>query len=303
MKMAIWAMGALLALVLLTGAIRAVDDAGVTCPPNNPSCPCSDETTYFKCSQAQPGYACVASGGKHMLVNMIGPDGIKSLKSLCACSNYPGYSEVNGVCVKTTCTDGSNTLQNGDCSATKPKQCSGGSLIDNSSACDCPAGSTPNSNSRTCDPRLGCRWKTITCQTGQECKYDSTKSTDDGTCVVKQGCNYHNPDCNLLSENCDTSTNPDGVCKTKSGCQYSNPACGSGQVCNAMTGRCDASGGDAPVPTITLPTKTIVNSTNTTSSLVGNPLGSLNCCFLPAGGAAAMVGLISYQRLRKKEEE
>ncbi|VVB57264.1 Uncharacterised protein [uncultured archaeon] len=303
MKIGIWAMGALFVMVLLVGMVAA-DDSGVICPPSNLGCPCSDGTAYYKCSQTQPGYACVESGGKHMLVNMLGPDGIKSLKSQCACANFAGYSEVNGQCVKTICTDGGNTLQNGQCGSSKPKQCLNGNMIDNSSACGCVAGYNPNPNGKTCDQRIGCRWNTYTCPTGRECKYDSKNNNDDGSCVSKSGCVNNNPSCNW-NENCDTSSDANGVCKTKPGCQYGNPTCGSGKVCNQVTGNCDSTGSAATVPTIPVQGGSSAPSatTNSSKTAAAGPLGSLSCCCLPGAGAAAMVGLASYSRFKKKDEE
>ncbi len=304
MKMGIWAFGAIFAMIILAGIVAA-EDAGVTCPPNNPSCACSDGTAYFGCSQTQPGYACILQGNKHVLVNMMGPDSISRYKSQCSCDKYPGYSLVSGSCVKTTCSDGSNTIQNLVCASGKPKQCVNGNLIDNSSACGCPAGYNPNPNGKTCDQRIGCRWNTYTCPSGRECKFTASSNTDDGTCVSKSGCMNNNPMCNPISETCDTSTDPNGVCIARQGCQYQNPVCDGNHVCNTVTGKCDAVDTGAGVPTIPLPVipTPTVNGTNSSAGKTASPLGSMSCCCLPGAGAAAMVGLASYQRMRKKEGE
>ncbi|MFH0927527.1 MAG: hypothetical protein V1822_03010 [Candidatus Micrarchaeota archaeon] len=74
---------------------------------------CSDGTAYYKCSQPKPGYICAPDGqGGLSLQNVIGeaypsdfPVASKAGQPTenaikCACSNFPGYEERGGQCLK-----------------------------------------------------------------------------------------------------------------------------------------------------------------------------------------------------------
>ncbi|MCL6089318.1 MAG: hypothetical protein M1530_04130 [Candidatus Marsarchaeota archaeon] len=278
----------LLALVFMTGIAAAASTA-----------PCSDGTPYGKCSNLTPGWRCWIGDNGNVLMNAFAPGMPASWRTECACSNFPGYVEVTGACVKNTCTDSNGaTLANWQCGAVKPQQCVWGSLISNSSYCGCPAGQKADNSGKNCGDIVGCRWNGtghLTCPPSQECKWNPADNADGGTCTPKQGCAYNNPPGNTLTEDCITTSNANGVCKTKAGCQYNNPACGSGTTCNQVTGNCDKNALDI-VPVI--PASNATNTTGTT----GIP-GGFSCCCLPAAGATAMVGLASYQHFRKKEEE
>ncbi len=279
---------ALLAIVFLAGVAAAVNTN-----------PCSDGTPYGKCSNQSPGYICWVGGTGNTLMNAFAPGMPSSWRTMCSCSNFPGYVEVNGACAKNTCTDTNGaTLGNWQCGAVKPQQCIWGALVSNASYCGCPAGQKADSGGKNCADIVGCRWNGtghLTCPPSQECKWNPADNVDGGTCTPKQGCAFHNPDCQL-SEDCITTSNANGVCRTKTGCQYNNPSCSAGQTCNQLTGNCDKNALDI------IPVIPGASNASKTTGTTGAP-GGFSCCCLPAAGATAMVGLVSYQRMRKKEEE
>lgn len=249
---------------------------------------CSDGTPYGKCSST-PGYVCwidSSSTNGVSLQKVVGSSFTKTFPK-CQCNQFPGYIEKDGSCVKTTCDDSGTALSDGQCSATKPKKCAGGTIVSDSNACGCPTGQQMSADQKNCEPRVGCRWGTTTCPTGTGCSYVTTDATDDGTCKDKQGCAYGRPACTSL-EDCDKSSNADGVCMPKKGCQYSNPACGSGYRCNTDTQACDK---------ITDSVATV--APNTTKANTANAASGLQCCCLPGAGMAMLAGFVLF---RRKEE-
>ncbi|MFA5108389.1 MAG: hypothetical protein WC492_02550 [Candidatus Micrarchaeia archaeon] len=261
---------------------------------------CSDGTGYWQCSQTQPGYACLpdsASATGLSLQNDVANKLVQDSKtgmSKCACANFAGYAEVDGACVKTTCVDGSKTLQAGECSSTKPKRCTSGSLVDDPTACGCPEGKKASSDGKSCEVREGCRWGTSPCEKGYNCSYVESNTKDDGHCVAKKGCSAYIPSegkitCTSMQE-CDSSTNPDGVCITKQGCKYSNPACGTGKVCDMLSNTCESSD---------VVSATTIKTTKTANSAVSDS-SNLSCCCLPTAG---IVGLAGIAIARRKKEE
>jgi len=259
---------------------------------------CTDGTKYYACSSKQPGYACLPESTlRNTIQKVIGPDAPAALRTKCACSNFPGYVELNGECVKTTCTSGGQTYNNFACvQGSPPNQCLWGQILANSSVCGCPTGQKASLNNKDCENRIGCRWGTLPTPSGKDCKFNSNNAEDDGTLVSKQGCAWGTVTCQW-NEDCDTSKNVNGSCKLKTGCQYNNPMCTSGFTCNQVSGVCEKSA-DTSVPVVsTLP------SSNTTGQASGGNSNPLCCCPLPAAGAAAAVSLVSYQKLRRKEEE
>ena len=290
-KIGLWAAGTLLVMVLLAGTASALNTNA-----------CSDGTAYFQCSSKSPGYLCMldpSGNGMNVLVNVLGDSGTPTLRAQCACSKYPGYVEVNGECMKTTCTDPGNsqTLQNGICASTPPKQCASGQLVDNSTGCHCPLGQKPNADGKKCDPRVGCRWGTLPTPSGKDCNFDQNNPNDDGTLNSKPGCAYNPALCDS-TQDCDTSTNSSGICVTKKGCAYDNPKCNANETCvsNGVISVCQKKTSDLPLVNL---------SASTTNATVSSGLDLSKicpCCPAPAVGAVAMVGLVSYRKWKKKEE-
>lgn len=282
-------------LVLLTLLAFSIGAMAVTTPS------CSDGTEAFKCSKSQPGYACLPGSSTYSLQNVqssdcpLAPKVCDEYRAKCTCP--AGYvKDPTQGCVKNTCDDGGKTLQNGECSATKPKQCVSGTLQDNAGACGCPAGQEGDAlNSyKTCKPSLGCRWKTISCLSNQDCTFNANDPADGGTCKPKKGCAYGTQTC-TSDQTCETATTPDGICVTKPGCKYLNPKCPSGQMCDAVSNTCMAA------PSGSSDNSPVVPSTNAPSTSNASA-GNLACCCLPAAGAAAMVGLVSFRRRSEDEE-
>ncbi|MEM4348332.1 MAG: hypothetical protein QXN37_02060 [Candidatus Anstonellaceae archaeon] len=119
---------------------------------------CQDGTKHGSCSKVNPGLYCI-DGKLHPYV------------SFCPCSAVPGWKQQgegeNAVCVQEKCADGT---ESGKCSSDKPKQCVGGRLIDNATACGCPPGKIISQNGLTC-VFLPCN--------------DSGVSVPEGTCSPK----------------------------------------------------------------------------------------------------------------------
>lgn len=125
---------------------------------------CADGTQYGKCSAKFPGQYCTGN---------INSPTLGALLTACPCSKFPGYVQQGdgdtATCIAAKCTDGTAS---GACSATKPKQCANGALIDNSTACGCPAGK------RVAPDGVFCEF--IPCN-------DSGVSVPEGTCSPKKG--------------------------------------------------------------------------------------------------------------------
>lgn len=121
---------------------------------------CVDGSKHWECSKKYPGQVCI--DGK-----------LQPYVSRCPCSVVPGYVQQGdgdtATCIAAKCSDGTDS---GACSATKPKQCSNGALIDNSTACGCPAGK------RVAPDGVFCEF--IPCN-------DSGVTVPEGTCSPKKG--------------------------------------------------------------------------------------------------------------------
>ncbi|MCX8163138.1 MAG: hypothetical protein N3D10_01130 [Candidatus Micrarchaeota archaeon] len=253
---------------------------------------CPDGTKYWQCSKTKPGYACLpdySKGGSELkLQNDLQTKLVKDYKTgahLCACENFPGYTEKDGECVKINCDYQGKEILNGACLEEKPKRCVLGSIVDDPLSCGCPQGKEISPDKKSCQSKVGCRWGTLICQAGYNCEYVESNPADDGKCVAQSGCSSIIPpekriSCTSLEE-CDTSTDPKGICVPKKGCQYLNPPCPAGEVCDKKTGICIK------------PQSNLFNSPSTTSNSTkekGNsPLSNLSCCCLPSAGFLALL--------------
>ncbi len=150
--------------------------------------PCTDGTPYFECSTATPGFRCMPSG----LTVTSGPDYANSPGLRCACPEGWAHDEIEGKCVRTSCTDAGVTKNDGQCFDGKPKYCSRGTVIEKASVCGCPEGK--QATGETCTPIIG--W----CNTDSDCR-SPTKECKENSCVNKVSCLFENPPC-LPSEQC-----------------------------------------------------------------------------------------------------
>ncbi len=100
---------------------------------------------------------------------------------------------LDGACINTTCSDGTPNL---NCSATKPKYCSNGTLVNNCNSCGCLSGQ-------------GCNTTTQTCYSG--CTY--------GPNIIPYGC--YSPNYPLYCSYSGLFRSNCSVC----GCPSSSPAC------------------------------------------------------------------------------
>ena len=262
---------------------------------------CSDGTPYWECSKTKPGYACLlderSPNGVSLqndVINKIVRDP-KTKKPKCACENFPGYVEMNGECVKSSCEYNSKTYNSGECiKEEKPKICRMGKIEEDPAVCGCPLGKEISTDKKTCQTRVGCRWGSVICQQGYECQYQENDPNDDGKCMPLSGCADFIPQqtrikCTSL-EYCDTITDPNGKCVPKSGCVNLNPPCKSDERCNPITNKCEK-------------ISTLSNifdgaKTQTNKSIYGiqdfsskSPGGSLKCCCLPTFLALGLLGL------------
>lgn len=100
---------------------------------------CADGTKYFKCSTVTPGYLCGATG-------------LVLYTKQCPCSDVPGWVQTGegdtATCILAKCSDGTSA---GACSATKPKECVQGVLLDNAAKCGCPSGKRMAADSVHCE--------------------------------------------------------------------------------------------------------------------------------------------------------
>jgi len=262
---------------------------------------CSDGTPYWECSKTKPGYACLydekSPNGVSLqndLINKIVKDP-KTKQPKCACENFPGYAEMNGECVKTSCEYNSKTYNNGECiSQEKPKICRMGKIEEDPSICGCPIGKEISSDKKTCQARVGCRWGSVNCQPGYKCKYQENDPNDDGKCTPVSGCADFIPEqtkikCTSL-EYCDTTTDPNGKCVPKPGCINLNPPCKSDERCNPITNTCEK------LSTLSGlfdgKTQTNASSASNAPAPSSKPgIGSIKCCCLPTFLALGLLGL------------
>ena len=255
---------------------------------------CSDGTKYWQCSQTQPGYACLPDSSaldgvslQNDVVNKIVQKTDGSGEAKCSCSNFAGYIEKNGECVKTTCDYNGQTFKDGQCVNDDPKRCSGGQIVNDASHCGCPVGQSVADDGKTCTLSTGCRWNNPPCSPNQECKYVESNAKDEGHCALKQGCaaSIGTVTCTSM-QYCDTTTDSNGVCKTKEGCKYSNPACSSDKICDQSTNTCVD--------------KLEVNnadSLQTPDTPTAGAIGSdLSCCCAPAVGIVSLAGLAVFRK-------
>lgn len=103
---------------------------------------CADGTQYGICSTAHPGMWCHGSIEAPTLDLFI---------DQCPCTAVAGYVQVGtgdtASCELAKC----GSLNNGDCNTSnKPKMCSYGSFIDNSTKCGCPSGMVKNNDGLGC---------------------------------------------------------------------------------------------------------------------------------------------------------
>lgn len=272
--------GCLFAVFMALLAIAAIIPAGYA----QANVKCSDGTKYFECSTTQVGYLCAYGGQLQLFIR-----DAQNKMTKCHCTKFPGYIEMDGVCVKTVCTIGSDSVQNGQCYDKTHQKCVNGSLVDDASACGCPGGKKV-SGSVCVDNRDGCRWpNSVKCLNYQECKFDAAKPSDNGQCQVKDGCQwatYNGKSCNPDTETCNTQT---GKCDKKPGACAMNSECGSGKICNLITHMCDT------------PASTSVNDA---APLIGGNAAILNdtspptsdnkggfCCLPPIAIASGAVGM------------
>ena len=106
-------------------------------PKEKEKIPCEnecDKTGLRRCADAQNLQICRSNHDADPCLEW-GPPGLCDVLSKCE----------NGYCVKNKCLDG--TLFN-QCSATKPKYCDNGELVDNCNLCDCPRNERLQNNER-----------------------------------------------------------------------------------------------------------------------------------------------------------
>ncbi len=225
-------------LVFLVGLISIIALSNVAYAS---TAPCSDGTEYFKCSKTQIGFACLpdsSTGANTLQLYTVDAQG---KPGQCACSKFPGYSEgADGTCMKTTCTAGSATVNNGQCY--NFQKCSNGQLVDDAATCGCASGKKTSSDGKTCvENSDGCRWpKSAKCLAYQECKYENGSATDSGTCTNKQGCQYatyNGQACDIYTETCNQQT---GKCDKVTNKCNENKDCTGGKVCNLINHACEA---------------------------------------------------------------
>ena len=209
----------------------------------------------------------------------------------CSCSDVPGYTEMNGQCVKSTCTVNGQTVQTGACKDSM--KCVNGAMVEDPAACGCPTGKVAQEG--VCVERKGgCRWGgSVKCLSYQECKFDANTPSDDGVCQTKTGCQYsqyNQQACNAELETCNQNT---GKCDKISGACVSNSECTGGKVCNLITKRCEegASAGSAP-------TAPLLGAGATTPPTDAASGAKPTFCCLPAALGAMMVGLAFVSRRR-----
>lgn len=256
---------------------------------------CNDGTKYFKCSvtSGYVGFRCAPGGLVRDLT--------------CECEAVPGYMTQgtgdDATCVQAKCDDGTKV---GECTATKPKICVGGSTYtDNATKCGCPTGMKPSSVGIVCEynpcsdgTKDGiCSAKSV----GKKCVQSSLvdKASE---CPCKSGYTKQGEACVLQ---CSDGTNA-GQCSTtkpkecntdgylldnaaKCGCPEGQQADSSGKRCvpagiGGISGS-DILGGSPPAG----------GNTSGTGSTGANPL---SCCCLPT----ALIGIVGgFAFFRKRE--
>jgi hypothetical protein len=261
---------------------------------------CVDGTKHFKCSTVTPGLLC---NDGHLIQYV----------SYCPCSKMPGWVQQGegetASCVQAKCSDGTDS---GKCALTKPKQCTGGALVDNATACGCPSGKKASANGLSCDflpctdngvnvPEGLCSPKTSgkKCVNGQlvdkasdcPCKSGTTKQGE--TCVVFCEDSTKSGDCSASKpKECVLSETGVGVLldnAAKCGCPEGKVADGkrcTSSASAALGGAADLLGGTAPAG----------NSSQPPSS---GGTGAFSCACCPA----AVIGLllIGFVACRKNE--
>jgi len=253
---------------------------------------CADGTPYGKCSTKNPGQYCTGS---------IYAPTLGTLLSVCPCSKFLGYVQQGegetATCILAKCTDGTEA---GKCSATKPKQCVNGALVDNATACGCPSGKRPSANGLACE-FIPCNDSGTPVPEGT-CSPRKEKKCVNGILVSKAsecGCP---PGKTKMGEACGvvcSDGTEDGKCSPAKPKKCVNgyllddaPACGcpDGQV--AVGKQCSASAAGE------LGGVEMLSGGNTSSSGSGAPASNaLSCCCLPT----ALIGIAGgYAFFRKK---
>ncbi|MBS3100565.1 hypothetical protein J4204_00345 [Candidatus Woesearchaeota archaeon] len=131
----------------------------------------------------------------------------------------------------------------GECSATKPKFCYGGSLINKCNSCGCPSAKSCNTDG-DCNPSAN-----ITCFSGLDC--GNNQFTGNYYCnnsyVTKNYLNYTCINPGTSSSSCISSTNPVKL-------SYCNPSLN--QTCVDGSAGCQVTAQDTTPPTISITTPT-----------------------------------------------
>ena len=176
---------------------------------------CADGTAYGGCSSASPGYWCHGS---------LSSPSLDILLTQCPCSKTAGWAQQgsgdDATCIQSKCPDGSS---NGQCSITKPKTCSNGALVDNSTKCGCPSGKAQSANGVTCD-FIPCTDNSVSVPEGQCSPQTRGKMCTGGQLVDKaSSCPCKSPAV-PQGEVCVVYCTGDDGSKTKSGdCAASKP--------------------------------------------------------------------------------
>lgn len=263
--------------------------------------PCSDGTAYGACSTKQPGFRCWGDssiGINTLQLWLVDAQG----KPVCPCSNVKGYNEVNGECVKTTCTVGGNEIQNNVCA--NNQKCSNGAMADDPSMCGCASGKKASLDGKTCvENRDGCRWpNSVKCRTYENCKFDANSTTDSGSCTVKNGCQYSQYNGQYWDTETQTCNQATGNIEQIPGKCSSDKNCTGGKVCNIIKHACEekttASGSDSGAPL--LGGATTPKPASDTASGDAASKGSNMLCCLPISLGASGVGLAF---MRRREED
>lgn len=256
--------------------------------------PCSDGTPYYACSTKSPGFRCMpnVATGTNSLQLAIGevPQSVK-----CPCEAVSGYAEINGACVKSTCSVNGQTVQAGACK--DYLKCSNGNMVEDPAVCGCPSGKKAQGG--VCvENKGGCRWpNSVKCLTYQECKFDAISQVDDGTCMTKEGCQYsqyNGKACNYEIETCNQAT---GNCDRKPGACLTNSDCGSGKTCNLISKTCDLATGSTGASSAPLLGGNAATPPQEQTGSTGGAAGTL-CC-LPIALGAGGVGMAFTSRRRK----
>ncbi|MCX8195342.1 MAG: hypothetical protein N3G22_04535 [Candidatus Micrarchaeota archaeon] len=250
---------------------------------------CADGTKHWECSTKFPGQVCV--DGK--LYNYL---------KYCPCSNFPGYVQQgegeNAVCVAAKCPDGT---EDGKCSATKPKQCVKGVLVDNAAVCGCPAGKRPAADGKFCEfipcDDAGTSVPEGTCSPKREKKCVNGILTPKATeCGCPPGKTAVGEKCLILC----TDGTEDGKCSaTKPKKCVNGYLLDDAESCGCPEGQV-AVGKQCATSTKKLGKADMIaaSATNQTGESASGKANALSCCCLPT----ALIGIVAgFILLRKRD--